>query len=160
METKQRQRMVAGLVLIGLGTGFFLLQRLDRIGFSALFLLIGGAFLTAYFYAKEFGYLVPGCILLGMGFGQIGRGTFLDFGNEMMIGLGAGFIGIFVISLLYERKSNWWALIPGGVLIVLGVPHTERVVDFLFKYWPAVLILVGLGILISAFVRPPRKSAG
>jgi len=154
MDARQRQQMVAGGSLIVLGGLFYVLQAFDRVGYSVFFLLIGGAFLAAYFYAKEFGYLVPACVLLGLGLGQIGRGTILDFGNETLLGLGAGFVAIFVIALVYERRSPWWALIPGGVLIVLGLPASETIIRWLFEHWPVALMLIGLGILLSALFRP------
>jgi hypothetical protein len=38
-----------------------------------------------------------------------------------------GFIAIYVIAKLYERDSHWWPLIPGVILILIGVPKTAKI---------------------------------
>jgi len=65
MTQEKRQRLIAGFAVIGMGLGLWVLQRLDAIGSSAFFLLIGGAFMAAYLARKEYGFLIPACILLG-----------------------------------------------------------------------------------------------
>ena len=83
-----------------------------------------GAFMAAYLAKKEYGFLIPACILLGLGAGSIGANSFFDFGDSRQLGLGFGFVAIFLIALLYERKSHWWPLIPGAALILLGLDRT------------------------------------
>jgi Na+/H+ antiporter NhaD/arsenite permease-like protein len=158
MEEKER-RMAAGIALIVIGTVLYLLERSRGIDAAAVFLLMGSAFFAAYLYRREYGYLVPAGILLGLGTGTILGQTRYAFGDTTLFGLGLGFIAIYVVSLLYERKNRWWPLIPGGVLILLNVPRVGDTVDFFFDNWPLILIIVGVLILLGAF-RPRRpKSA-
>jgi len=157
MTQEKRQRLIAGFAVIGMGLGLWVLQRFDAIGPSAFFFLIGGAFMAAYLARKEYGFLIPACILLGLGAGSIGKGSFFDFGDSKQLGLGFGFVAIFLIALLYERKSHWWPLIPGAALILLGLDRTREVFGFLYENWPLALVLVGVLILLGAFGKPKAR---
>lgn len=157
MTQEKRQRLIAGSAVIGMGLGLWVLQRLEAIGPSAFFFLIGGAFMAAYLARKEYGFLIPACILLGLGAGSIGGDSFLSFGDAMWLGLGFGFVAIFLIALLYERKSHWWPLIPGAALILLGLDRTREAFDFLYENWPLALVLVGVLILLGAFGKPRAR---
>ncbi|NIM62909.1 MAG: hypothetical protein GTN89_03285, partial [Acidobacteria bacterium] len=75
------------------------------------------------------------------------------------VGLGAGFIAIFVIALVYEKRSHWWPLIPGGILLVTAFSIGEELMDFLFSGgWPLVLIIIGVIIVLGALGK--RGSSG
>ena len=119
MSDRKTSQINAGLILIAVGLGLFLIDRVEGIGPEAVMLVIGAAFLIAYFVRKKYGLLVPGCILLGIGIGQVGRESFLGFGESSSLGLAFGFIAIYVIARLYEGKTQWWPLIPGGVMLIL-----------------------------------------
>ncbi len=158
MATERRQRLIAGGALIVFGLVLWGLQRFDAIGHAAFFLLAGGAFLAAYFAKREYGFLIPGCILLGLGAAAVGSDSFLKFGNALFLGLGFGFLAIFLIALLYERRTDWWPLIPGGVLILLGVGHFDQMVRFIFRNWPLALVIAGVLVMIGAFGRRSPRS--
>ena len=79
-------------------------------------------------------------------------------GGSRNLGLGLGFVAIFLIAFLYERKSHWWPLIPGTVLILLGLRRMEEVFGWLLRNWPLILVIIGVLILLGA-LRPARKSA-
>jgi len=70
------------------------------------------------------------------------------------IGLGLGFVAIFVVQLVVARASHWWPLIPGGILVLVGlaetVPQAQAVLE---KGWPVILIVIGLAILGGQFWR-------
>jgi hypothetical protein len=157
MTQEKRQRLIAGFAVIGMGLALWVLQRYEAIGPSAFFFLIGGAFMAAYLARKEYGFLIPACILLGLGAGSIGAGSFFGFGDATWLGLGFGFVAIFLIALLYERKSHWWPLIPGAALILLGLDRTREVFAFLYENWPLALVLVGVLILLGAFGKPKPR---
>ena len=145
MKTKRDRRMATGTFLILLGGAFFLLERSRGINAAAIFLIIGGAFFAAYLYRKDFGLLIPGGILLGLGAGTFaGQTRYAAGSNPTLWGLGLGFITIYVVSLIYERKNVWWPLIPGGILVLLGLPRIRGVVQYLFHNWPLILVLVGI----------------
>ena len=109
------------------------------------------AFLISYFARKNFGLLVPGCILTGLGLGNLGRDSFLAFGESSLLGLGGGFIAIFVIAKLYEGKSHWWPLIPGTIMLLMAIPSAYGLFEYLWQHWPLILVIVGAVILFGAF---------
>lgn len=151
MSDRRSRRMSAGLILIAIGLGLYLIDRVEGIGEEAVLLIIGAAFLIAYFVRKNHGLLIPGCILLGLGVGKVGQGSFLAFGESSMLGLGFGFIAIYVIARLNEGKSQWWPLIPGGMMLAMAFPGTHGFVEYLWSHWQLLLVLIGVLILIGAF---------
>jgi hypothetical protein len=152
--------VAAGVVLILLGLALWWIKGVAGIGEAAAFFLIGGGFLAAYFYQKNHGYLVPAGILLGLGAGLIGDEFGFKRGASIALCLGLGFMAIFVIALIYERKNVWWPLIPGTALVLLALPDTEEIFRYLFDHWPLLLVIVGAIVLIAAFARPGTRSEG
>ena len=134
-------RWTAGLILIGVGLGFFFLQRWQG-GGSTIVLLLGAAFLVAYLLRRAFGFLVPAGILLGLGLGGLIDAPFLD--DESTFGLGCGFVFIYLVAVSVERKAHWWPLIPGVILILVGFNDMRSVTSFLLDYWPLALVAIGL----------------
>ncbi|HXV76066.1 MAG TPA: hypothetical protein VD788_07055 [Candidatus Polarisedimenticolaceae bacterium] len=157
MSPPDRQRLISGMTLILLGAGLFWLHRSEGIGEAAVFFIVGGSFLAAYLYRRNYGLLVPAGILLGLGAGVVGRDSLFAFGQARLLGLGFGFVAIFVIALAYERKTAWWPLIPGAALILLGIPDTEKIFDFLHRNWPLLLVVAGVLVLFGAFGKPPSR---
>jgi len=82
--------------------------------------------------------------------------------NPWQVGLGAGFVAIFLIALVYEKQSHWWPLIPGGILLVTAFSIGDELMNFLFSGgWPLVLVIIGVVIVIGSFTkRRPDKNAG
>ena len=143
-------RMATAAVLILLGLALFVFQFVQGMIAVLLFLLVGALFIGGYLYWRAYGLLIPGCILLGIGLGSIGENIPLGVSNFSSIGLGLGFIGIYVIHWLYERQSIWWPFIPGGILILIGVASSSNAVaEVLSKGWPLLLVLAGLVALIG-----------
>src|SRR5688500_13461197 len=106
-------RALAGSVLVVLGLGLFALQLVGPPGDATALFLVGGLFVVAYFWRNVYGLLIPGCILLGLGLGRVG--------DLEAIGLGVGFLAIYLIDSVYRGRTHWWPLIPGVVLAGGGV---------------------------------------
>lgn len=153
MNERKSSQMSAGLILIAIGLGLYAIDRVEGIGPEAVMLIIGIAFLVGYFVRKNYGLLIPGCILLGIGVGNVGQETFLSFGESSMLGLGFGFVAIYVIARLFEGKSHWWPLIPGGLVLLMAVPMSQDWVEYLWQHWQLLLVLIGVLIVIGAFRR-------
>jgi hypothetical protein len=153
MEPQNRGRLIAGAVLILLGVAFFAMQFLGAIGSSAILFVVGVIFLAAYFYTRVYGFLIPGCIIAGLALGQLAdRGGILSVSGLSGIGLGIGFIAIFVIDWMYTQNMRWWSLIPGGILFVTGIASAnETLQSLLARGWPLILVVIGLVILAGAF---------
>ncbi len=153
MDKHQRSKVISGVTLIGIGLLLFWLNRVEDIADSVLFFVIGSLFLGAYLYSKNYGLLIPGCLLLGLGSGTLlERMDRLD--EPWQIGLGAGFVAIFVIALLYEKRAHWWPLSPGGILLISAFALGEDLMRFLFSGgWPLVLVAIGVIIVLGSFVK-------
>lgn len=119
---------------------------------------IGLGFLGAFAFTRQYGYLVPGGIMTGLGLGiavsqAVSWVTDEGEGGAVVLGLGLGFIGITVIGTLMKLdKPTWWALIPGGILATIG---TLLLVGGgaveLLDWWGIVLIGIGLIVVWRAF---------
>lgn len=144
---RERRAATGGVILVLIGL-FFLLNNLfpGVVGRSFL-LLVGVAFLLAYLLGgRNVGFLIPGSILSGLGLGALiaswlpGR----ESGGVVLLCLGLGFLAIW----LFERGQQW-SLVPGGVLVVIGavVSAGLLVQGDVARWWPVVLVLVGLWVL-------------
>lgn len=153
MEELQKRQLISGSVLILIGIAMYLLKAQNHISYPALLVLLGTGFLGAYFYFRNYGYLVPGCVLLGFGSGNMWADSAFAFGKPTFIGMGAGFVGIYVIALAYERRTHWWPLIPGLILMAIGIGF-QGGIEWLLQNWPLILVLVGTILVLSALIRP------
>ena len=133
------------LILIALGVWFFLGPSfsLGAILGSSVVLVIGLVFLYVYFnQGRNFGFLVPGAILTGLGAGIVAEALTSSSG-WVPLGLGLGFCAIW---FLY--RQHWWALIPGGILILAGLAMLAS--SYLVAgLLPFLLVLAGGWLLVS-----------
>jgi hypothetical protein len=158
--------LAPGLILIALGALFFFVQLTD-VGGEAVVAVIGGAFLVAYAFTRQYGFLVPGGIMTGLGLGIVWQSQAMpEEGGVVVLGLGLGFLSIYVIDLLVHRASAalWWPLIPGGILTTIGVLIEADRVEILAELewaWPLILIVIGIVVLFAQVGRrvgPPAAS--
>jgi hypothetical protein len=151
-----RAQLIPGLILIALGIAFLLMQFFE-FGPGLLLLLLGLAFLIFYALTRTYGILIPGCILAGIGVGLMFDRPPLSTEVTVPLGLGLGFIAIYVVHLILMRASHWWPLVPGVILVLVGIaeglPQARVLVD---KGWPLILVLVGLLILAGQFLNVGR----
>jgi hypothetical protein len=141
---------VAGLVIAGLGLFFLAGQVEPDIGrFVTLF--IGLAMLAVFVVRREYGFLVPGSLLTGIGIGiALEPATSGDIeSGVMMLSIAGGFLGIWVLGSLYRLpQSHWWPLIPGGILTLVGLVQISRTdVEGALRLWPIILIVIGALVL-------------
>ena len=152
MNKRKDSQIVIGAVLILLAIGIIALQFVGGLSEAVLFFVLGAVFIAGYLYIRTYWMLIPGCILTGLGLGTVGEGLFTSFDEIFLVGLGVGFIAIYVIQFIFEGRAFWWPLIPGAVLILIGLVESfENLGRFLALAWPALLVLVGLIILAGAF---------
>jgi hypothetical protein len=152
MDSIGKRQLATGSILILLGIGFFALQVLDSFSESAILFLLGATCIAGYLFWNAYGWLIAGGILIGIGLGTIGESAVLPFGDLGQIGLGLGFISIYVIDLAYRGRTYWWPLVTGAFLIVGGLASGNEVFQRLLSIgWPVALIFIGLRLLASAF---------
>ena len=147
----KRGRVIAAIFLIAAGIVLFFLQSRVGLGQSGFFFIAGTVFVAAYLYNGSYGYLIPGCLLIGLGFDNLAEVPLgLQFHEWSPAGLGLGFVLAFVVDYLYRRESRWWPLIPGGILIVMGVSSAGFGLSWaLSLIGPGALVLIGLGVLFG-----------
>ena len=120
--------LVAGLVIAGIGL-FFLAGEVEPDIGRFVTLIIGLALLAVFVVRREYGFLVPGSILTGVGIGIAldSAASGEDDSGVMMLALAGGFLGIWVLGSLYRLPQNhWWPLIPGGILTLIGLVQLSR----------------------------------
>jgi hypothetical protein len=141
-------RALAGAVLVVLGLGLFAIQLVGGLGDALVLFLIGGIFVFFYFARRVYGLLIPGGILLGLGAGRVGEAGGFARGEVETIGLGVGFLSIYLIDSIYRGRTHWWPLVPGLLLTVAGIGRLSADAQRLIAVgWPILLILAGLALL-------------
>ncbi len=160
----QKRRVGTALLLIALGVLFLLDNYVDL---GETFLAIVGLFLLAAYFALGHnpGFLIPGGILTGLGLGIYATGAgFLERdemgGSLIMLGLGAGFLLIWVL----ERRQRW-AIIPGSIISGVGALLLATTLGGIIPWemwrairdwWPIMLVALGLWILYQQLVGQRR----
>ena len=157
------RNLAPGVILIALGALFFVVQLTD-VGGEAVVAVIGGAFLVAYAFTRQYGFLVPGGIMTGLGLGIVLQNQATpEEGGVVVIGLGVGFLSIYVIDLLVRGASAlWWPIIPGGILTAIGILIEANQVEILTQLewaWPLVLIAIGVIVLFAQVRRHDEPPA-
>jgi len=145
MNEQRRRQVYSGLALIALGLALWTVQRFEGLEESAIFFFVGGVFLAGYFYRREFGLLIPGALICGIGVGMLEA-------VPMLVGIGCGFAGFTLVAMIYERRFEGWPLIPGSILILVGLRELE-ILEYVFQNWPLILVVIGVLILFGAIGR-------
>ncbi|MCP4418751.1 MAG: hypothetical protein GY805_19205 [Chloroflexi bacterium] len=114
-------------------------------------------FLFGYLRNREqWGLLIPAYVLLAVGVmvWLIERGIL----NDLLIPAYVMFAIAIPFFVVYGRNSqHWWALIPGGIMTVIGLSFliAETMAGYVV---PAVLILAGIWILARQFIHRESPS--
>lgn len=159
MARAHKSNLAFGVMLLVVG-GVLLATRFALIETAPAWLLgLGVGLALIAIVNGAYGALVAGMILLGLGAGMVlgDRGVAdIASGTWIVLGLGAGFVGIYVLALILKLRSHWWPLVPGFILLAVGGARYVRhftllppeVVMAVRSWWPAVLVVVGMWILI------------
>jgi hypothetical protein len=154
-------RWIGGAVLIVIGLALLAGQAVPDIGHYAT-LVVGLALLALFLVTRNPGALIGGSIVTGIGAGIVLETTFPDSsGGWVPLGLGLGFLGIWLIGALFRMpEARFWPLIPGGILVFVGLAATGGAVADLLRYaWPIALIVIGLLVIIGGRRRQPTALA-
>jgi len=157
---KDQSKLVWGGLLILAGV-MFMLQELNILGnafeyiWAFLMLAGGGVFLWIYFTKKDQWWaVIPGLALVGL--------SLLALEDLLNIFPGANWTGAIFLGclglafwLIYLRnRTQWWAIIPGGVLITLAFVSG---LDFLID-WVDVIFFLGLAITFGLVAVLPNQT--
>ncbi|NLT74666.1 MAG: hypothetical protein GXX94_10840 [Chloroflexi bacterium] len=124
---RNRSTIIWGIVLVCIG-GLLLLGNLGVLGktrdllWSVLFLGGGAVFAGVYIQNRsQWWAIIPAGVLVSIG-ALIGYEQFLAPADEIIgpaiffVGMGCTFFAVYLL-----HRENWWAIIPGGVLLTLAV---------------------------------------
>lgn len=157
-RTGPRDQLVFAAVLILVGVGALVMQvaEQEQIAGGGVVALIGLGLLGAFAYTRTYGYLIPGSILTGLGIAiavaEVVKATDEGEGGVIVLGLGLGFVGIWVLSSITRLSAHhWWPLVPGGILVVVGgaLLIGGQAIQLL-DYWGVILVAIGLLVLWRA----------
>lgn len=159
MADRKDGRIIPGVILVVLGLALLAAQWIPGLGGEVVVLGLGIAFLALYFYTRTYGFLVPGGVLTGLGLGIVAESRLQLGGAEpVVLGLGLGFLLIAVLDAAFTRFSNWWPLIPGLILVLIGLaPAFPQFGPVLEKLWPLALVIVGLVLVVLALTRRSER---
>lgn len=161
---QRKDQWVGGAVLIAIGVALLLGQLVGETG-QFVTLGIGLVLLVLFAVSRNPGTLIGGGIVTGIGAGVlVAANTEGDIaGAAVLFGLGFGFIGVWLIgTLLRIKEITFWPLIPGAILVVVGIvvlAGSEAARTFAVL-WPVLLIGLGVIVLLAALRGRGKDSTG
>lgn len=157
---RDQSRMIWGSILVLAGV-LFLLQEFQVLGsaFEYLWVILlaagSGAFLWIYFTkADQWWAVIPGLTLLGLTLVSLENIIPSLPGGDWTGAIFLGCIGLAFWLVYLRRQEQWWAIIPGGVLLTLALVAG---LDFLSD-WSDVTFFVGLGLTFGLVALLPSKN--
>lgn len=146
-----RIRNTIGILLI-IGGGLIILQNLEifsgdveNIIWAVVFGALGAFFISRYLSRREnWGWLIPGVSLVGISLSHLVAliPSIGDMYSEFII---LGSIGLSLVLIYLNDRIHWWALVPGGLLISLGIGSIVERFDPAWVDSGSILFL-GLGV--------------
>ena len=167
-ETKREynNRVVGGVALIMIGFIALAAQLLPSANLGMLVMpALAVIFIAWGALTRESGFFIPGGILAGIGAGALLiSGPFQDAGEQLeggvfMLAFAAGWLLIPALSILFTSERHAWALIPAGIMALIGAAllvggAALTVLEAAGVLWPVLLILGGLFLIFRQLLRP------
>lgn len=159
--TETRDRVLLGVMLIAIGLLTFLSQIIDLPDIAWLVLPgLAMIFLIWGLITREIGLLIPGGILAGIALGiYFISGPYAgqieeNQGGIFLLAFSAGWALISLLSLLSKQGFQWWPLIPGGIIGLVGLAVMRggaamQLLEILGYAWPLILVAVGIHVLLQ-----------
>ena len=159
-SSDRRETLIGGALLVAIGLLVLLAQNIKVESLGLLFLpALGGLFLVAGIVGRQAGFIIPGGILTGIGLGVIFTQnpqmavTDTAQGGVFFMGFALGWFLITVLSKLFTPETQWWALIPGAIMALIGGGlmlggAALNVLEFASRWWPLILVALGLVIIV------------
>jgi hypothetical protein len=154
-NARRYHHIAAGVILILFGAAT-LLQRWFNIG-NYVVLLLGLGMLAWGSVSRRSGWIIPGGVLTGIGLGILamqGPWQFpvVDQNGIFLLCFALGWFLITILTALFTC-IQWWALIPGGIMALIGgsilvTNGAVRWMDLNLVY-AIILIVIGLILLVT-----------
>ncbi|MFO7916888.1 MAG: hypothetical protein R6V13_02265 [Anaerolineae bacterium] len=155
--------LIPGFILLGISALIFLGEFFptaeETIGGPLFLMALSASFWIVYLIHKEHWWaVIPGGVLLSVAVVAALENMALGFdpGGIVLLGIGLTFLLLAIVPTDEERMR--WPLIPGGILLLIGIVAMAEEVAVLQYVWPAVLILGGLYLVLRNFMQgsPPQ----
>ncbi|MEZ4712142.1 MAG: hypothetical protein R3A44_33450 [Caldilineaceae bacterium] len=161
-------RLIPGWTLLALASMIFLstLPNLDpRLTAALLFGGLALAFVHIYLLDRNERWwaIIPGGFMLILGLVIALSGLIVrieTLGALLFTGMGAVFFALYALG---GRRRQWWALIPGSVLLIFGLFVFARDgvegggQSAAMQWWPLILLLLGLIIGMRTRKQQPQR---
>jgi hypothetical protein len=163
---QKNRSLLPGIILIIIGA-FILLRNLALFRFywsesyPIFFILLGLVLIVAFIFYRSKSYIFWGSVFLMLGiFFMLRNYDIIDyfFMDEVwpifLIILGIAFLVKFLVD-----PKDFGALIPAGILLFIGIINLLRALhyweayDYVKQYWPLLIVIVGLNIIITAMIK-------
>ena len=163
-KSKKSEGLVGGLILIGIGMIALVSQFVDFISWESfgiyIVLLLGAVFYIWGTVSREAGLMIPGGILTGIGAGiavlvNDWTPAGVEDGGLFLVIFGLGWASITVMTAIFTQETQWWPLIPGGIIGFVGLAVMfggvfMNMLEAISVFWPVILIIVGLSVIWKA----------
>ena len=160
MPNTHNQGKVFGFALVIIGL-LFLLSSFDVWDFhwSHILIIIGIFFYAGAFSGSDRGPIFPGTIVLLIGlFFMLREYDVLDDSMYYMWPVFPIIVGTAFIMMYIFRPGDWGLLIPGTILLVIGILFLAYSYDvfcwnpgrFIRDFWPLILIAFGAKMLVDS----------
>jgi hypothetical protein len=146
--------VIPGFTLLGLAALIGFGDRLGALGAGLFLAAIGLSFWVIYLVRREFWWaIIPGGVLITVAFiaGLADSLPELTSGGVLFLGLAATFGLVYLLSEPGERKR--WALIPAGILAVMGLLLMFSLGNLINYLWAIALILGGGFLVVRALMK-------
>ncbi len=165
-----QRELVTGGVLIGAGALILLAQWIE-IGLLVLPAL-AMIFAVAGIITRSAGWFIPAGILGGIGLGAAAEELTPYFGDAevegglFLLSFALGWVAVYALSRIFTLSPQRWALIPAGILALIGVAVVSGEVGRMWLgltfsvanfVWPAVLVGIGAWIVIRSLRQPGQN---
>ncbi len=159
--TETRNRVILGVMLIAIGLLVFLSQVIDLPQIELLILpSLALIFLIWGLITREIGLVIPGGVLAGIALGvYLISGPYAgqieeNQGGIFLLAFSAGWALITLLSPLTKQRFQWWPLIPGAIIGLVGLAVMRggaamQLLEILGYAWPLILVAVGIYILLK-----------
>ena len=155
-------RVIAGALIVIVGVVLLLSETKVLVlngEVGGILVLLAGAVVFGTLWLsnpKEWWPLIPGGIMAGWGVATVLGLLGLPAGLVSLIGfVGSAAPFLYIYSL--NRKENWWALIPGGIMAFMGL--VTLLGSVVGEQWTGTLTLWGIALVFAAVFLANRRNS-
>lgn len=122
-----------------------LLPTVDDLVGSAFLVGLGLAFIITFLLHNHYWWaLIPGVILAGIGAATLVDVFIPSASSNFVAFIILGSIGLSFVMVFLTKRSNWWAIIPAGSLVSVGLLVLTGMVGLLFVGFAVTFALIPL----------------